>query len=156
MPLAYGKKEFVFSTIEESVSVYDAFYENENLHKYLEIDKNELTVDLYGTKEVVNTRYLLSSRKLDYEIRRNYACSVRPMELSVIYDIRGNNICLYDTDKKKKNTATVQNVDLTYFYPGLRLESEFLITKRFVKHLFKSHKMKNVKVVLRKILKGGF
>ena len=152
VPLAYGKKEFDFSKIEESGSVYDAFYENENLHKWMGFDNNELTVDLYGTKEVVNTRYLLSSRKLDYEIVKSYACSMRPMEMSVMYNIKGNNFYLYDTDKKIKNTNTVQNVDLTYFYPGLRLESEYLITKRFVKHLFKSHKMKNIKVVLKRIL----
>jgi len=153
VPLAYGERNFVFSTIEQSSAVYDAFYESRIVYKSLNVDKNDLTVDLYGTKEIYNTRYVLSSVNLNYKIIKEFACAVRPMELNILLGNKGQNFFLYDTSIEQEHGKNISETDLTYFYRGLIWESEFKITKRFIKHLFKSHKIKNIKAFLKKFLK---
>jgi len=107
----------------------------------------------YGTKEIYNTRYVLSSVNLNYKIIKEFACAVRPMELNILLGNKGQNFFLYDTSIEQEHGKNISETDLTYFYRGLIWESEFKITKRFIKHLFKSHKIKNIKAFLKKFLK---
>ena len=58
------KRHYLFSELSASRSVYDAFFENQGLNSILGLDKKELTVDLYATKPLGETRYLLSSQTI--------------------------------------------------------------------------------------------
>lgn len=108
VPLQYENIEYKFSTIKESQCVYDAFFENVNLSLFL--NKSDITIDLYGTKTNVGTRYLLSRRILNYKIIESYSCSMRPHEANIILNIHGNDFFLYDLSVIEKNKNSYNGV----------------------------------------------
>ena len=79
---------------------YDIFYERQGLEKIFRLHDGELTVDIYGKKirQVKNRKYLLSSRVLPYKVIKTFALQMRPQEQTIIYDVQGNDIFLYDTE----------------------------------------------------------
>jgi len=97
------KKDYNFSTIEASSSVYDAFFENVKLHSTLNLKQDELLVDLYGVKEIGGYKYILSKNIYDFKILKKYKRSLRPIEANIIYEIEGNDLFLYDTDIRAVN-----------------------------------------------------
>lgn len=99
----YNTRELIFSQLNESKSIYNVFFENIQLYKYLNIDKNDLDIDLYGIKDNCYKRYYLSCKHKNYKILRSFACELRPQEANVIYEISGNDFFLYDTAVKCKN-----------------------------------------------------
>lgn len=102
--LCCEKKEYRFSELQESQAVYDAFYENTKLTDY--IPYSSLTIDLYGYRKTYNTRYVLTSRALNYKIVEGFACSMRPHEANVLMHQPGNDFLLYDTQE-----IAVNNLD---------------------------------------------
>lgn len=105
VPLDFSTKKFEnFSSLSSSASIYDAFYENENLSRYIDLDKNDICIDLYGYKNRTNERFWLTSRILDYKIIRSFGQSLKPMDANIRENIEGSDIFLYDTDVLKKNT----------------------------------------------------
>ena len=82
---------------------YDAFFERKQLGKELSILEGDLTVDLYNSKEKDNSRYLLSSARLDYKVLHSYGLKLRPHEMNIIKGIDGEDIFLYDTSEKASN-----------------------------------------------------
>ena len=117
VPLLFGtaKREYLFSTLDESQSVYDAFFENERLllnqTKAGDIPSDvqgSLVVDLYGNKflETIfaesegGCKYYLTQKSLPYSIIKSYARAMRPIDANVICDIEGGDIFLYDITKK--------------------------------------------------------
>lgn len=97
------KKKYNFSTLKESSSVYDAFFENIGLYKVLNLEQGELLVDLYGLKEIGSYRYVLSKKIYDFKILRKFRRSLRPMEANIIFEIEGNDLFLYDTTISEVN-----------------------------------------------------
>lgn len=78
--------------------------ERELLGKYLGIDEKELCVSLWGTKQKeLYKRYLLTTKSLPYLVIKEFSLSLRPIELSVILNMPGEGIYLYDTSKKVSN-----------------------------------------------------
>ena len=100
--LLYGKCEFHFPRFEEDSIRYDQYMEREGLEKWLGVEKGSVCVDFWGTKPATNQRYLLSLEAKPYKIVKSYQISLRPIELSVIRDIPGKGIYLYDTTKRMK------------------------------------------------------
>ncbi len=64
----------------------------------------ELCTDLYGKKKNrEKKRYWLTSLIKDYKIIKSFALHLRPHELNIIFDIKGSEIFLYDTQIVEKN-----------------------------------------------------
>lgn len=123
VPLLYANKStYNFSSIQDSKAIYDAFYENMKLTD--ELACGPVTVDLYGYKPVCNTRYLLSSKLLDYKIVTSYNCSMRPHEMNVLEGLAGEDLFLYDTECCEKNTVNSKA------YNKRKLRYKFKIIKR--------------------------
>lgn len=101
--LQYGKKIFEFPEFNELAVIYDEYCNREKLGKYLNIADKDLCVDFWGTKQNKGKRYLISLKNLDYKIINSYSLSLRPIELSIINNLQGDGIYLYDTSVVKKN-----------------------------------------------------
>jgi hypothetical protein len=136
-------RDYHFSNLEESNSVYDAFFENLNLWKHLGISKKDLTVDLYGYRSSTDTTYLLTSRLMDYKIIEMFGCNLKPRDCNILLNVEGNQLFLYDlstpakNDNKKNRISQIgYNVKLIsfkdsriLFYNGLLKKFERLISK---------------------------
>lgn len=123
---------------------YDAHFEYMHLYKYLGLSKNELCVDLYGTKEIYNnSKYVISSKKLDYKILNSYGLMMRPHEMNIIYDIKGQDLFLYDTSIKQKNTIA-SNDRMKFLYYDVKDVFNIRITHviKFMTSIIE-HRIKN-------------
>lgn len=115
-----NKKDFNFQSFISKSVIYDEFMERENMGKYLELENDTLTVDLYGNKSKKNhKRYLLSTIKYDYRVIKTFQLSLKPIEVSVINNIEGNGIFLYDTEIISKNKFTNYKYQLLSYSLGI-------------------------------------
>lgn len=89
-------KSYRFSTISESRSVYDAFFENKRLSEVLNTPLNNITIDLYGYKSNYKTDFLLSSKILDFKILKSFRRGLKPHDANIQYQIEGEDFFLYD------------------------------------------------------------
>lgn len=103
VPLRDNTSDFHFSTLEDSVAIYDAFFENTKLYSVLNLPREELSIDLYGSKPLCGVRYLLSSKIFNYKIIKKFAQSMRPLDANILYALPGNDLFLYDTFVAEKN-----------------------------------------------------
>ena len=96
VPLQRGKQTYDFKTLDESVAVYDSFFElqpdrlnrlTDQLHSY------DYTLDLYGTKSRANLRtaYVLTSRPCHHPIA-SFGKTAWPIEMNVIERVPGSEI----------------------------------------------------------------
>ncbi len=140
VPLGYySRKNYRFSTSDNSSSMYDAFFENiqlkELVSERLSIEKKELVTDLYGLRgKIQGKRYLLSSASLPYRILRSYGRSLRPIDSNIIYDIDGESFFLYDTEKKEPAPKLVKAERSLYNYRALSMNRMLDIMKYRIKH----------------------
>lgn len=143
-------RNYVFKKLDESNCVYDAFFENERIAEDLNL-KEELTVDYYGLKPSANHKsYLLSTRKLNYKILNKWGLSLKPYELNVIYNIKGEELFLYDRNHEQSNFQNhkIQDVMLIkYESPGLTRHKALCIALYDYKEAFK----RKSKAVIQKI-----
>jgi len=100
--LCSAKKDYNFSKLDQSISVYDAFYENMLLHQQLNLKREDITIDLYGNKNT-HYRYLLTSKILDYKIVQSFSKSIKPIDANIFFKMPGNELFLYDTKSDAKN-----------------------------------------------------
>lgn len=118
VPLYFNKKKgFNFSTLQDSNSVYDAFFENVNIYKNLGYSKASICIDLYAYKDKPKERYWLTTQFLNYKIIKSFGRSLRPIDANIVEDIIGKDIYLYDTEliadnnpKIKSNRKTTYNI----------------------------------------------
>lgn len=90
-----------FASLSESKAVYDAFFQNKYIIKLLEIDN--VLIDYYGIREMIpSTKYLLSTKALNYKTIKSWALQLRPIEANIINNIDGNDIFLYDLSQTAK------------------------------------------------------
>lgn len=98
------KKNYLFPEFSIGEVFYDEFMERERLEEYLNIPENSLTVDIFRNKpDCMYKDYLLSTRKLDYTIVNEYSLCVKPAEMSIIDNLIGKGIYLYNTKVSAKN-----------------------------------------------------
>jgi len=135
-------KEYNFSTLEESKSKYDAFFENLLLSNVLSIDKIDLTVDLYGYKTSYRTQFLLTSKILNFKIISSFSKKLKPLDNNIVYSIPGNEIFLYDTSKSKNNKLKKDDFKNIVYqtkyisYPNALILFKTLLTNR-INNMFK-------------------
>lgn len=106
VPISYSNpKSYNFSEFGDSLSTYDVFYENNQLHRTLKLKKEMLCIDLYGVKSIHNLkqRYLLSTKIYDFKILSTFGRKMKPIDANIIHAIDGTGIYLYDTSVKVKN-----------------------------------------------------
>lgn len=109
--------KYRYINLEESNSVYDAFFENLKLKEILGV-KEKVESDLYGNKDIAiidKKGYLLSTNTYNYEIVSGYSLQMYPYELNLINCIEGNDILLYNLEKKQKNNIKTKT-ELFYRY----------------------------------------
>ena len=111
---------FKFISFKNSISVYDAYYENIKLNDM--INYNDIVCSDYNdTKNLMTIqkkfRYLLSVKKLDYKIVKKYGLQMYPYEQNIINKIDGNDMYLYDLTIKQKNKFSKKKMhELLYSY----------------------------------------
>lgn len=97
VPLSKGENiDFDFVDLDENAIIYDAFFENRNLYKFVGLNANDLEVDLFAGRTLLNKKYILTTRKLPYKIIRTWGNRLVPHELNIIRNIQGNDIFLYE------------------------------------------------------------
>lgn len=111
VPLAEGwNAAFHFPRLDDnSAARYDVFFEREGMGKYLQVDE-EVCTDIYGMKEKFNSRYVITTKVLNYKCIRSFGLTVRPHENNVVYDMPGQMIYFYDTSIHETNSnAMISN-----------------------------------------------
>ncbi len=98
VPILYGRKNYKFIALNSGI-IYDVFFENQCIAEYLNISKDELCVDLYGSKPTnQNRRYVITPKKINHKILYTYSLSLKPQELNVILNNPGKDLYLYDLE----------------------------------------------------------
>lgn len=133
--MLYGKHCYQMPRFEALLR-YDTYAQFEGLRSVNGID--DIAVDLYGNRENIVQRYLLSIRHLDYKIIYHYGIRLRPIELNVLLDIPGESIFLYDTHQSEHNHFDVdakiiqEDYYLRDFAPHLILNKSKRIIKKYI------------------------
>ena len=96
------RDSFRFKVFDKSIK-YDAFFEREDIKAVFKIDSKNISVDLYGSKKL-STRYILTSKVLDYKVLNSFGMKLRPHELNIVKNVEGNEFFLYDTHIEKQKT----------------------------------------------------
>lgn len=100
-----SKTNWNFSSINESSSVYDAFFENRGIAKIVAKDLNiledKILVDLYGYKVLTkayneHTEFIVTSASLPYLIKKSYGRHLKPIDANIISDLSGDDLFVYD------------------------------------------------------------
>lgn len=102
VPLVMSKLKYDYVPFSKGIK-YDAFFEIEELSRFLLHDKNfnfdleNICIDLYGTKtDTCGKRFLLTMKKINAPVIKSYGLKMKPHEMNIIYNINGDDIFLYD------------------------------------------------------------
>ena len=111
-----GSMGYRFRSLDESESIYDAYFENVCLKAKYAGERDGVTVDLYGKKPVPGKGFLLSSKALPYKIIRSYGRCLRPIDANILNDIPGDAFRLYDLScpEKIRKTNAVDKLQYNY------------------------------------------
>lgn len=139
-----GNVPFRFAEIEETRSVYDAFFENVLLKdEMLEIigdeseseesggvSRDEISIDLYGYKVFPeNVRFALSSQALPNKRIVGFARRLRPIDENIFLKLEGNDFYLYDLKKSAEEPKMNAVGKLLYNYRAINAKSIISILK---------------------------
>lgn len=139
-------RDYNFKSLKDSIAIYDAFFENEHIVKHFGLDE-PLTVNYFGTKEG-NTRYLLTTKKLNFKIINGWGLSLIPYELNIYNDVFGEDLLLYDLSEfKKNNQKNNMSTIFKYELPGLSKEKALYIAFNEYKYAIQ----RKIKKVLSKV-----
>ena len=108
----YNLQEF------DTLSKYDIYGNNLQLFECLKMSPLDLCIDMYGHRDNIhNCRYILSPYTYPYKVIKEYALSLRPIELNVLYDVEGNGLFLYDTEGRTEGRRAPQApLSLIYYH----------------------------------------
>ena len=109
--------------IEDSIK-YDSFFENKNIPNKLLIDSEDLDVNLQSEKNN-KKRFILTTKIYNFKIIKSFGMKLRPIDLNVIFEIPGDQIFLYDTKYKCKNTRSSYKYDIQRFIYDLKAETKY-------------------------------
>ncbi|WP_291967390.1 glycosyltransferase [Maribacter sp.] len=131
-------KKYNFSTLNQSRSIYDVYFENASICNELDMNEKDISIDLYGIKPIEkNKRYLLTSSKYNYKILKTFGRNFKPHDLNIIKSIEGSNFFLYDTTIKSINKTKIKAFDIIdYNKKTISLTESFIIFKhKFIQRL---------------------
>lgn len=119
VPLMFGgERQYSFGKVNSADSVkYDAFFERdaESLGRFLGIEPEELTVNIYGNK-LEETRYVINTKRINKKVLASYALELKPQEMNIFKEIPGVEIFLYDTSLDVVNNTKLVDYDLSRWY----------------------------------------
>lgn len=109
--MQYGVvKSFRLPTLADSTVLYDGFFENKKIPKWLGINNNDICVDLNGAKNNrEQKRYWLVNEALPYRVIKRFGLKLRPIDANIYNEIEGNDLFLYDTTVKGDKPAVEYN-----------------------------------------------
>jgi len=123
-PLLVNRKIFRFISLNESLSIYDSYFEIlPHIIKSLnpELSEFDFEVNLYGTKylNTIKKDFVLSKSPGTDNVKA-FALGMKPHELNVIFNKEGNNIFLsHKKGLKEKSDFETFIEDFIYFYRGI-------------------------------------
>jgi hypothetical protein len=121
--LLMGTKKYDLRPFDELIK-YDVYGNNMEIYQNLGIMNDDLCVDLYGNNyNFKNKKFVLSNRNLPYKKIKQYALRLRPQELNVIKNIKGNDIFLFDTTIFIKKTNRWNSNIIRYHLKGFNVKS---------------------------------
>lgn len=137
------QRNYKFVGILEADVVYDSFFERLGVGKWLGIPDTELCMNLYGSKvDVTNKKYLITMEKHDLQVIYRYGLEMRPHEDNIFFDIRGEDIFVYDCRNVETiNTLNEKRNDLFFYYYKFVITKEFLINNLKERVHKKIHKL---------------
>lgn len=94
-------REYLFSSVEESGAVYDAFFDN---------------------KQIKSPDRIYSFVPMPYRLIRTYGLILRPWEMNVINNVGGEGIFVYDRSMPENKKITNKYSYVRYFFRGLNLK----------------------------------
>lgn len=99
VPLQNAHIDFKFSSLDNSKSIYDAYFESVTVGVVLAENGFDTDIDLYGQKpeSIMKKRYILTRKSMPYKTVKQYACYMRPHEENILNNILGEDFFLYDT-----------------------------------------------------------
>lgn len=110
VPLELGiKTKYQFVNFSDRALRYDVFFENENLKEILKDKYPNILIDLYGCKQILDSRFCLTTRIIDRKILEAFELQCRPWELNILYGLNGTNIFIYDMEVYEKNPYSKKN-----------------------------------------------
>ena len=104
---------------------YDIFFENMALKDVIarryHVDRESVAIDLYACpgREYGDKQYVLTTRKLNRHVVDCFALDVRPHEMNVIWDIKGDTLKLYDMSKFGREKKHYVDDRLDYDFAGV-------------------------------------
>lgn len=110
-------KKYFFKPFDD-LTKYDVYSGNVDIYKWLEIDPKHLAIDMRGdNSNFKKAQYILSPFPYPYKIVRSFSLSLRPIELNVKYNLKGDGIYLYDTEMKFVSPKRLKvPLSLSYYY----------------------------------------
>ena len=133
VPLSLGKKtDFIFPEREESLSVYDAYFENLSLKARvigrlkdmgIKAGAEDIAIDLYGSRSRENISsysYVLSSRAEDRRVLFSYGRLLRPHENNIFKDMQGEEFFLYEMGRPGRAPRISKYKKLSYNYRAFK------------------------------------
>ena len=136
VPILQGgrKGKLRFSELSESRAVYDAWMENLWLRTAL--GREDLCVDLYGSKEHFEGKgYVLTASKLrGAELLESYGREMRPQEWNVLAKVPGETLRLYrlgPTAQKCAPAPKERRADVAYHIRGITYPYKKVILSLF-------------------------
>ena len=139
-------KSYKFSHLEDSLCIYDVFYELEaRCIKVFnqELEKFDFECDLYGTKNLENVRsdYLISIRECSAPSAA-YSHIQMPQEFNILFDEKGDFFSLARTTDFREVNKRKQLSHLEYVSKGIDLTRSkalyFYILRNLLKRRFSS------------------
>lgn len=132
VPLCGRKSDglFVFRELNESQSVYDAFFENVRLKSVIgrQLDNKsdaEIMIDLYGYRsnaiDAGTIDMLLSPLSLPYKVVKSYGRKLRPADANIFDDIEGKDFFLYDVKTTDAPPGVNKVSKLLYNYRAIKV-----------------------------------
>lgn len=113
----YPKSTYKLPDFDKCPIVYDGFFEPQFLNNYLDIDSSNLCVNLLESKnECLFKRYLLTRKQYPFKIIKGFSLKYKPIEANIMWDIKGEDIFLYDTTQKEQNNKKKRNDRYYYHY----------------------------------------
>ena len=148
-------KQFCFTKLSHSTSIYDAFFELEPLQfqKIMNLPF-ELCIDLNGIKPLaqISTQYLISSKKCMKPIKK-YPLALYPYENNILFELDDNNVREHyfslglTSDFKSALNVDRRSVDITRLF--LKDEDLTVIGRNEV---YRTEEYKIGKTVLKPVL----
>lgn len=114
--LLQGDKEYKFASISDAIK-YDIFFERIGIEEKVFPElKGSKILDLYGSRnEYGKYDYIVSTRRLPYEIVGEYSLKYRPIEMNCMFPSIGNGIYVYNS-KKRTRRIVLRNEDILTRY----------------------------------------